>query len=162
MKTFLRRPGIPAGLALFAAMATQLWGRTAFKRLVQSDVEALLTGSSAGEARLVSEAMLDGLPEPVQRYLQFTGSWACRFVCPLGFPQTERKNAARERDTVDPAQSSAVVLPATAGLSGTACANPKSAPGPAMCRTGRGRCQARNPVPAGCQRIRWCDSSYAE
>jgi hypothetical protein len=57
------------------------------------------------------------------------GSWASRFVCSLGFPQTERKNAARERDTVDPAQDSAVVLPATPGLSGTACANPKSAPG---------------------------------
>jgi hypothetical protein len=44
------------------------------------------------------------------------GSWASRFVCSLGLPQTERKDAARERDTVDPAQGSAVVLTATAGF----------------------------------------------
>ena len=73
MKTLLRRLGIAAGLAVAAGIATELWGRTAFRRLVQSDVQTLLTQSSAGEAKVVSEAMLDGLPEPVQRYLRYTG-----------------------------------------------------------------------------------------
>ena len=80
MKTFLRRLGILAGLALAVGMAAELWGRTAFRRVVQSDVQMLLAGSSAGEARLVTEAMLDGLPEPVQRYLRYTGVIGKPFV----------------------------------------------------------------------------------
>jgi Family of unknown function (DUF6544) len=73
MKTVLRRLGIVAGLALAVGTAAELWGRTAFSRVVQSDVETLLAGSSAGDAKFVTEAMLDGLPEPVQRYLRYTG-----------------------------------------------------------------------------------------
>ena len=80
MKTLLRRLGIAAGLALAAGMATELWGRTAFSRLVKSDVQTLLATSSAGEARFISEAMLDGLPEPVQRYLRYTGVIGKPFV----------------------------------------------------------------------------------
>ncbi len=80
MKTFLRRLGILAGLAFVAGIAAELWGRTAFRRVVQSDVQMLLAGSSAGEARFVSEAMLDGLPEPVQRYLRYTGIIGKPFV----------------------------------------------------------------------------------
>ena len=80
MKTFLRRLGIAAGLALAAGMATEVWGRTTFSRLIQSDVESLLAGSSAGEARFINEAMLDGLPEPVQRYLRYTGVVGRPFV----------------------------------------------------------------------------------
>jgi hypothetical protein len=65
------RLGIVAGLALAAGMATELWGHTRFRRLVKCDVQSLLTSSSAGEAGLISEAMLDDLPEPVQRYLRY-------------------------------------------------------------------------------------------
>jgi hypothetical protein len=80
MRAILRRLGIAAGLALAAGMATELWGSTAFRRLVQSDVEALLTRSSVGEARSVSEAILDGLPEPIQRYLRYAGVIGKPFV----------------------------------------------------------------------------------
>jgi hypothetical protein len=80
MKTLVRRLGILAGLALAAGMAAELWGRTAFRLMVQSDVKTLLAGSSAGEARLVTVAMLDGLPEPVQRYLRYTGVIGKPFV----------------------------------------------------------------------------------
>jgi hypothetical protein len=80
MKTLPSRLRIAAGLALAAGIATQLWGRTAFRRLVQSDIETMLAGSSAGEAGFVSEAMLDGLPEPVQRYLRYTGIVGKPFV----------------------------------------------------------------------------------
>ncbi len=80
MKTFLRRLEILAGFALAAGIAGELWGRAAFRRAVQSDVQMLLAGSSAGEARFVSEGMLDGLPEPVQRYLRYTGIIGKPFV----------------------------------------------------------------------------------
>lgn len=73
MKASLRRLGAGAGLAVAAGIATELCGRTAFSRLVQRDVQVLLGGSSTGEAKWVSDAMLDGLPEPVQRYLRYTG-----------------------------------------------------------------------------------------
>ena len=61
MKTFLRRLGILGGWAFVAGIAAELWGRTAFRRVVQSDVQMLLAGSSAGEARFVSEAMPTGM-----------------------------------------------------------------------------------------------------
>jgi Family of unknown function (DUF6544) len=81
MRAILRRLGIVAGLALAAGMATEVWGRTRFRRLVKSDVQSLLAASSfAGEASLISEAMLDGLPEPVQRYLRYTGIVGKPFV----------------------------------------------------------------------------------
>jgi hypothetical protein len=91
----LRRLGIVAGIALAAGIATQLWGYTAFRRLVQSDVETLLTGSSAGEAGIVSEAMLDGLPEPVQRYLRYTGIVGKPFVRRVQLRQQGRMLLAR-------------------------------------------------------------------
>jgi hypothetical protein len=94
MRAILRRLGIAAGLALAAGMATELWGRTAFRRLVQSDVEALLTRSSVGEARFVSEAMLDGLPEPVQRYLRYTGVVGKPFVRRVHLRQKGRMHLA--------------------------------------------------------------------
>jgi hypothetical protein len=80
MKTLLTRLGIAAGLALAAGVAAELWARAAFNRLVHGEVKSLLVGSSAGEAELVSEAMLDGLPEPVQRYLRYTGAIGKPFV----------------------------------------------------------------------------------
>jgi hypothetical protein len=80
MKTVLRRLAAGAGLALGAWMTTDLLGRKAFSRLVRSDVQALLGGPSRGEAKVVSEEMLDGLPEPVQRYLRYTGVVGKPFV----------------------------------------------------------------------------------
>ena len=90
MKTVLRRLGIAAGLALAAGTAAELLARRAFSRLVQSDVQILLAGSSASEARLVTEAMLDGLPEPVQRYLRYTGVIGKPFVRTVHLRQSGR------------------------------------------------------------------------
>jgi hypothetical protein len=90
MNTLLRRLGIAAGLALAVGMATQLWGRTAFHRLVLSDVQTLLAGSTGGEARLINEAMLDRLPEPVQRYLRYTGVIGKPFVRRVHLRQSGR------------------------------------------------------------------------
>jgi hypothetical protein len=90
MKTVLRRLGIAAGLALAAGTAAELWARRAFSRLVQSDVQILLAGSSESEARLVTEAMLDGLPEPVQRYLRYAGVIGKPFVSTVHLSQRGR------------------------------------------------------------------------
>ena len=88
MKPFLRRLWIAAGVALAAGMATELWGRARFSRLVQRDVQTLRAGSSTGEATVVSEAMLDGLPESVQRYLRYTGVIGKPFVRAVRLRQT--------------------------------------------------------------------------
>lgn len=80
MKPFLRRLWIAAGMAITAWIAAELLARTAFSRLVRSDVQTLRAGSSTGEATFVSETMLDGLPEPVQRYLRYTGVIGKPFV----------------------------------------------------------------------------------
>jgi Family of unknown function (DUF6544) len=90
MRTILRRLGVGAGLALAAAMATELWGRTAFGRLVKGDVQNLLARSSAVEARFISEPMLDGIPEPVQRYLRYTGIIGKPFVRRVHLRQSGR------------------------------------------------------------------------
>jgi Family of unknown function (DUF6544) len=94
MKTFLGRLGILAGLAVAAGAAAELWGRAAFRRVVQRDVQMLLAGSSAGEAGFVSEAMLDGLPEPVQRYLRYSGVIGKPFVRTVHLRQKGRMHLA--------------------------------------------------------------------
>jgi hypothetical protein len=95
MNTFLRRFGIAAGLALAAGLGTELWGRTVFRRLVMNDVQTLLAGSSGREARFITEAMLDGLPEPVQRYLRYTGVIGKPFVRRVHLKQSGRMLLAR-------------------------------------------------------------------
>ena len=62
-------------------------GRTAFSRRVHDDVQNPLAESSAGNPRLVSGAMLAGLPEPVQRCLQYTGTIGTPFVRTVQFSQ---------------------------------------------------------------------------
>ena len=51
----------------------ELAGRRAFTRLVQRDAQALRTRASPGRAGVVTEEMLSDLPEPVRRYLRYTG-----------------------------------------------------------------------------------------
>jgi hypothetical protein len=95
MNTVLKRFGIAAALALAAGLATELWARTAFHRLVLSDVQTLLAGSPRREARLISETMLDGLPEPVQRYLRYTGVIGKPLVRSVHLSQSGRLLLAR-------------------------------------------------------------------
>jgi hypothetical protein len=60
-------------LTLAAGAAVETLGGRAFARAVRDDVKALDADAAPAEARLVGEEMLVGLPEPVQRYLRFTG-----------------------------------------------------------------------------------------
>jgi len=73
MSRLLRRLGMPATVALSVAVAAELWGLRAFRGLVRRDVQTLLREASRGETSVVTEEMLRGLPEPVQRYLRYTG-----------------------------------------------------------------------------------------
>lgn len=68
------------GLVLAAGVAAELVGGRAFARLVREDVRALQDRASSEEVKLVSEEMLVGLPEPVQRYLRYTGVVGKPFV----------------------------------------------------------------------------------
>jgi len=73
MVATLRRLPAVAGLAVLAAICAEVAGHRAFTRLVRRDVQALLARASPGRAGVVTEEMLTGLPEPLCRYLRYTG-----------------------------------------------------------------------------------------
>ena len=62
-----------AGAGVSAGLTAELLGLRAFSRLVHSDVQALAGRASRARAGVVTEDMLSGLPEPVRRYLRYTG-----------------------------------------------------------------------------------------
>ena len=73
MAAMLRRLPALAGLAGVAAIGAELAGHRAFARLVRRDVQALRAGACPGRAGTVTEEMLEDLPDPVRRYLRYTG-----------------------------------------------------------------------------------------
>jgi hypothetical protein len=73
MTMTLRRVAAVAGVALAAALTPEVVGLRAFSRLVGSDVQALLARAPGSGMGVVIEEMLSGLPEPVQRYLRYSG-----------------------------------------------------------------------------------------
>ena len=73
MAATLRRLPALAGLAVVAAICVEAAGNRAFTRLIRRDVQALQARASPGRAGVVTEEMLTGLPEPVRRYLRYTG-----------------------------------------------------------------------------------------
>jgi hypothetical protein len=62
-----------AGLAVLAGAGAELAGHRAFARLVRRDVQALRARAAPGRAGVITEEMLADLPEPVRRYLRYTG-----------------------------------------------------------------------------------------
>jgi len=75
MRPILKWAGAGLGLALAAGVATEVLGSRGFTRLVQGDVRALLDQALGPEASAspVSAEMLAPLPDPVRRYLAWTG-----------------------------------------------------------------------------------------
>ena len=73
MAATLRRLPALAGLAVLAGTGAEFAGHHAFARQVRRDVQALRAGASPGRAGVVTEEMLAELPEPVRRYLRYTG-----------------------------------------------------------------------------------------
>jgi hypothetical protein len=73
MTAALRRLPALAGLAGAAAIGAELAGDRAFTRLVRRDVQALRAQAPPARAGVVTEEMLTDLPEPVARYLRYTG-----------------------------------------------------------------------------------------
>lgn len=69
----LGRVAAAAGAAIAAGMTAEVVGLRAFRRLVESDVQALLARAPGDAMGVVTEEMLGGLPEPVQRYLRHSG-----------------------------------------------------------------------------------------
>ena len=73
MAATLRRLPALAGVAVLAGICAEATGHRAFARLIRRDVQALQARASPGRAGVVTEEMLAGLPEPVCRYLRYTG-----------------------------------------------------------------------------------------
>jgi hypothetical protein len=73
MSAMLRRLPALAGVAGLAAVGAELAGDRAFTQLVRRDVQALHARAAPARAGVVTEEMLAGLPEPVRRYLRYTG-----------------------------------------------------------------------------------------
>jgi hypothetical protein len=71
---------VKVALAFSSALCTLLLGLKRFERLVKGDVEALLARATARGEAVVTEEMLEGLPEPVRRYLIYTGIVGRPFV----------------------------------------------------------------------------------
>jgi hypothetical protein len=69
----LRRLTAVTGLAVVAGTGAEAAGHRAFARLVRRDVQALHARASPARAGVVTEEMLAALPEPVRRYLHYTG-----------------------------------------------------------------------------------------
>jgi len=73
MAAMLRRLPAMAVLAVLAGTGAELAGHRAFARQVRTEVQALRARASPGRAGVVTEEMLADLPEPVRRYLRYTG-----------------------------------------------------------------------------------------
>jgi uncharacterized protein DUF6544 len=73
MAAMLRRLPALAGLAGLAAVCAEVAGHRAFTRLIERDVQSLRARASPGQAGVVTEEMLAGLPGPACRYLRYTG-----------------------------------------------------------------------------------------
>ena len=73
MAATLRRLPVLAGVAVVAGICAEAAGQRAFTRLVRREVQALQARAFPGRAGVVTEEMLAGLPEPVRRYLRYTG-----------------------------------------------------------------------------------------
>jgi hypothetical protein len=60
-------------VALSLGLAALLLGRRIFDRMVGREVEALVAQTRGKRETFVTDAMLEGLPDPVRRYLRCTG-----------------------------------------------------------------------------------------
>jgi hypothetical protein len=73
MAATLRRLPVLAGVAVLAGICAEVAGHRAFTRLIRRDIQALQARASPGRPGVVTEEMLTGLPEPLCRYLRYTG-----------------------------------------------------------------------------------------
>jgi hypothetical protein len=80
MKKFFGWAALGVAPILSVGLSVLLWGRLAFNRLVRRDVAALLAHPVAGEEQIVTADMLKDLPEPVRRYLTYSGIVGKPFV----------------------------------------------------------------------------------
>jgi hypothetical protein len=80
-RKIVRLVGVAGASFASLVLSVLLLGLRRFDRLVRRDVEALLArAASSREESLVTEEMLGDLPEPVQRYLRYTGIVGKPFV----------------------------------------------------------------------------------
>lgn len=90
-------PAAGAGLALAAGVASVASANREFSRLIQTDIAELLSKASSGSdgATVVTREMLEPLPEPVRRYLAWTGVLGQRIPRVIRLRQRGRMRLAR-------------------------------------------------------------------
>lgn len=88
MKMFLKWLVAAVVLALTGGVAAVVLGQRGFTRLVRDDVAALQAHAAPAPAGVVTDAMLLDLPEPVQRYLRYSGVVGKPLVSTVHLKQT--------------------------------------------------------------------------
>lgn len=112
MRRVLGWIGLTLALIFSGALCALLFGLSRFNRLVRRDVEALHARAAARRDAVVTEEMLQDLPEPVRRYLLYTGIVGKPFVSTVYLEQKGAMHPsaqgawvpleAEEHYTVDP------------------------------------------------------------
>jgi hypothetical protein len=90
MHTILRWGPRIAALVVATGVGAVLVGSRRFARLARTGVESLLRTSAPPLEGLITEEMLRGLPEPVRRYLSYTGVVGRPFVGTVRLAQVGR------------------------------------------------------------------------
>ncbi len=90
MSTILRWGSRIAALVLATGLGAVLFGFRRFARLVRTDVESLLAKSATPPQGVITEDMLRSLPEPVRRYLSYSGVVGRPFIGTVRLTQTGR------------------------------------------------------------------------
>ena len=147
MGVTLRRLPALAGLAVLAGACSELAGHRPFTRLVRRDVQALHARASPARAGVVTEQMLADLPDPVRRYLRYTGVVGKPSPGTIRLRQKGRMRLAPGQPWVPlDAEEHYSVQPPGFVWAGTARLGPLPWPGPATCTpAARGGCWSRWP-----------------
>ncbi len=90
MAAMSRKLPAVVGLAVMAGIGAERAGHRAFTRLVRRDVQALRARAAPARAGVVTEEMLADLPDPVRRYLHYTGVVGQQFPRTIRLRQTGR------------------------------------------------------------------------
>jgi hypothetical protein len=69
----LKRVVVAGGAVISAGVCAATLGARSFDRSVRHDVDTMLAKATPNDSATVTEAMLESLPPPVQRYLSYTG-----------------------------------------------------------------------------------------
>ena len=91
----LKKTLATAGLLVSAGTCIKAVGDRAFTQLVNQEVDEMVAGSVTGDKLIVTDNMLDSLPDPMQRYLRYAGVVGKPVVNTVCLAQTGRIRLGR-------------------------------------------------------------------